>query len=270
MEYIIWGVGVAGIFAYSVIMLIFLGQLYKEGLLISWKGANAGRSNIVCFSQDIFDVAWLIIMWLPLTLLACAFAVKVREEDWGPLLIAWGGIALVAFVIAMASLSKFNNENKKRVTSNESLVWSGRMRPLARTLYNFLQCYTGGVLSLSAVLTSYFLVLTCGGIGCPPEMYAYALVSSLVFLTFFVMNTLSKMAIDVKLGTRQGKDLFPWWQYIAGPLLVLLFSITLVLCLGEAQEETMAGYLDTIFQGSVIPLIPIIIQLVQIVFPVKK
>lgn len=279
MEYIIWGVGLVGILVYSFIMLIFLRQLHKEGLLLRRKETKSDqKDNFVYFFQDVLDVFWLILLWLPLTFLACAFAMEVRREDWLWVLLAWSVFMLLFFLIATASTHDFNKENTITTSGGnaDSLVWSAKITAKrTNVIYYCLKVYICAILSITAVLTANLLILICQGVECTPISYAYALISLLVFLTFFIMNTLSMVAIDVKLGGQGGNrkeaELFTWWQCLAGSFLLLLFCTMVVLCLRKAQtNDEMSSYLGTIFQGSVIPLIPIIAQLVQIVSPVKK
>lgn len=185
---------------------------------------------------------------------------------------------LLFFLIAVVSTRNFNKENT--ITTSEEnenpLVWSAKIKATGTNVaYYCLKIYICAMLSITAVLTLNLLILICQGVECTPISYAYALISLLVFLTFFIMNTLSAVAIDVKLGEQSGAreefELFTWWQCLAGPLLLLLFCAMVVLCLRKAQtSDEMSSYLGAIFQGSVIPLIPIIAQLVQIVSPIKK
>lgn len=251
---------------YSTAFLIFLNALYDQDLMVR---RNYMPKRFVYFSQDIFDLFWLIIMWLPMTLYTGVFLLEgLKFFPWKWILLPWL-CAFVVGIIIVGSSTKGYNE------SNEGMVWSACLKvlaPKAYRLYNFMELYNCGLLLLIALLTLHSIHYhVTKGTSPSSAIYICSLIATILFFTYFVMNTLSKIAADIKIEPLKRMSLLPIHEIAIGVVTILLLVIVAVMYLDRAQQdESLVQALQYIIGSLVLPLVPIAIQLVQLASPLRE
>lgn len=259
-------VGLLLIALYSAAFLIFLNALYEQDLMVR---RSYMPKRFVYFSQDIFDLFWLIIMWLPMTLYAGIFLSEgLIYFSWEWILFPWLLVFVVGCIVVVGSTKGYNG-------NNEGKVWSARLEmldPKAYRLYNFMELYNCGLLLLIAILTVYSIYYHIAKDTSPSSaIYICSLIATILFFTYFVMNTLSKLTADIKIDPLNRMSLLPIHEIAIGVVIILLLVVVAVMYLDRAQQDkSLIQSLQYIIGSLVLPLVPIAIQLVQLASPLRE
>lgn len=258
---------------YSWHLFKLLNYLFHHNLLFR----NDNNSCVaILFSQDIFGLFWLLIMWFPLTLFSISFLWKAfftpAIKPFLYLLLFIFPFSLIVGSRAVAeSTSKFNNQ------STDLVVWSKVLQDncvLIYRVYNGMELYNCFFLMLDVSLTLIYLYCAFLQESTNSAMCIFSLISSLIFITYFIMNALSKLTAHIKLNLSTEKSsLFPEWQIAVGIFLICCLSLAIIEYIKEMRVESAPSMWETIsfiFASLSLPSIPIIIQLIQLASPLRK
>lgn len=244
---------------YVAFSIGFLNILYAEKLLFSWQGP--GKS--LYFSQDVFDVFWLIIAAIPngafsAWLFGEISAKGLQEEKKRNLF--WLFTCLIGLVLLVNVVTHTFGFN------TNAGAWSSDLPLTAKILYALLEITSTIIVSIE------FASICCGPLLFWEErqtekqdLVKHIFIATVIIALYWLMLILSGIVNDKYLGGREGDPaLFSFEYGVIGVLVTGLFALNLSTF--WASYEKKEDFQTTIIPGIVIPCIPIAIQILQIIF----
>lgn len=255
---------------YMALIMHFLNEIYAIKRLFAWQNSNVIS---LYFSQDIFDVFWLVLAAIPngiftfslfSDLLVHQFSAEKSEKStiffWFTLLFA---------IIILGILLENVNEYTADFNKNPE-VWSSRLPQAAKNLYIWLERISALIISveISNVVcgVAYFLLQE-------PEddkndLILRIFISSIILAMYWFMIILSGISNDRFLNGRKGNPLiFPSTYFVLGLAVTFFVTLCLFAFLKYYPQKEENSAPKSIITAIVIPCIPIVIQILQIIFP---
>lgn len=261
---------------YTLLLMFFLQRLYKLDLLFRRK---TQRHKFIYFVQDVFDMFWLLFMWLPITLFAYYlmsetlnyFSFEIVSLSPDTIILFAICSVIIGISIVVYSTHKYHKEHPE-------LVWSEDLKKkdtIGFVVYGIMELYNLLIMLIIFLCTSSFLLAyyfprpESTYPSSFPKLSVAAIFSCIIFLSYFIMNTLSELAASIKVGPTK-TSLFIAWQYFAGALITIFLIATISVYQKFAiLDNTLPEYLKYMIGSLFIPLIPIVIQIAQIGFKFK-
>lgn len=262
--------------SYVIISMNFLNGLYAEGLLFPWVGEAHCK---LYFSSDVFDVFWLIIAAIPNGVFSLCLARDICEENTSKKWKRWVGLISLAIMLSFFVGSRVTSTTN--AFNNNSGVWSAALSPKTASLYAWLGCVSVFILTMEflSVCLGLLLRIKNGKIDSPrdkpldsqsntptPQNIALRiLIAATIIALYWLMLILSGIVNDKLLGGRVGNPaLFPPLYFSMGIVITFLISLSAYFYLRDFPGRTTS--LKNVVYSVVIPCIPVIIQLLQIIF----
>lgn len=244
---------------YVAFSMGFLNVLYAEKLLFSWQGP--GKS--LYFSQDIFDVFWLIIAAIPngafsAWLFGEISAKGLQEKKKRNLFWLFTGLISLALSVSVITHTFGFNANTG--------AWSSDLPPTAKILYTLLEITSTIIVSIEFASICCSPLLFWGERQTEKQdLVKHIFIATVIIALYWLMLILSGIVTDKYLGGREGDPaLFPFGYGVIGVLVTGLFALNLSTFWTSYEKKEV--FQTTIIPGIVIPCIPIAIQILQIIF----
>lgn len=246
--------------AYMAIAMLFLNDVYAQGRLFAWQ--RACGINLY-FSQDVFDVFWLILAAIPngvFSLLLFKRLFISQPEDRKFLYIAIA-LASLVFLVLLHNASEYT-----AAFNNNSGVWSSELPTKTATLYLWLERTSAFIISVEISNVCCGIIWLLNKDTPQEELAPCVFISSIILAMYWSMLILSGIVNDKYLRGRAGSPLlFPKDYYYIGLAITFLVALCFFVFLKHSTDK--ANSLKSIITAIVIPGIPIAIQILQIILP---
>lgn len=249
---------------YLGIVMLFLNGVYMQGQLFTWQNI---RGIKLYFSQDVFDMFWLILAAIPngvfsLLLFKDLFVTPSGSRKFLYCATFFAGI--IFFILS------YSVKGHTGAFNNNPGVWSSKLLKTTEILYICLEMISTFIISIEIANVIcgiiYFLNLEKKYTTTAKDSLLRIFVSSVILATYWFMLILSGIVNDKYLNKRKGTPpLFPTEYYLIGLAVIFFVAVCFFIYLEYSGEK--AEVLKTIITSAIIPGIPITIQILQIIFP---
>lgn len=261
---------------YCMLVMLFLDSLYSADLLLDISGSK----QFVYFFNDIFDVFWLLIAAIPNGIITVYFLrlyFSPYSDEKFLLLIFSFIICIIIAIFIFATATEQYNDNQN--------VWSAVLKKVDFTgylIYSLLELISAAILTLQVcTFLSYSFILARGvdqktlriksffHITNEHRFMMILAIYPIIFLAYFLMMTFSNLSTySILHGNVASPYLFQLRYYLIAPLIAVLFIggvFTYHADLRQLRHSTHSNNTRFIIGSIVIPVLPIIIQVFQII-----